>query len=173
MRLLLVGALVLTLSGSAAAQTFTNNPTTVTFTASADHHATAADGTPVLSSYDLIIYPAGGSHLTPTATISLGKPLPDATSLVRVVINFQIPALLNGVTYAAVVAAVGPGGGPDRAPPPEEVQKKRTPHGTTQHRIGRHEKRHPWRRGRGSSAIIPIGRRSCVRCGSGSCAPRG
>ena len=95
---------------SAAAQTVMD-ATTAEFTASADHNGTAADGTPLLTSYRLDIFPVGSS--TPSLTVNLGKPAPGASSLISVRFDTLLPApLAIGTTYEARVTAIGPGGSP-------------------------------------------------------------
>jgi hypothetical protein len=75
------------------------------FTASPDH-AGISQGVPIVSGYDLVATPTGGTALAP---ISLGKPTPDGTNTIDVNVNTQFNALPAG-TYTAVVRAVGPGG---------------------------------------------------------------
>jgi hypothetical protein len=66
---------------SAAAQTVMD-ATTAEFTASGDHDRVATDGTALLASYRLDIYPAGSS--TPSHSVNLGKPTPGTNSLISV-----------------------------------------------------------------------------------------
>jgi hypothetical protein len=81
----------------------------VQFTPSADNNTLGGDGTPVVSNYTLTIYVAGGS--TPFATANLGKPTPDADGMMRVDFSTLLSTPLQvGVSYEAVVAAVGPSG---------------------------------------------------------------
>ena len=92
----------------AAAQTVTD-ATTAEFVPSAEHNATTVDGTPLVSSYLLQIFPLGSS--TPSHSLNLGKPSPDPDGLIRAefVSRLSTP-LLAGVTYEARVSSVGPGG---------------------------------------------------------------
>jgi hypothetical protein len=86
------------------------NPTTAQFGASADHNATAADGTPAVTRYDLDFYFVGA--LQPFQVVSLGKPTPDANNNISV----NLAALLGGsvpspgIVYESRVLAIGPGG---------------------------------------------------------------
>ena len=81
----------------------------VEFTPSANNNTLGADGTPLVSNYTLTIYVAGGS--TPFATADLGKPAPDSDGMMRVDFSTLVSTPLQlGVSYEAVVAAVGPGG---------------------------------------------------------------
>ena len=94
--------------GSVDAQT-TNNPTTVTFTASLDHNARRADGTPVVQSYQLDLFLAGAS--APFQSVNLGKPTPDATNTIAINASTLFAGWpIPGTIYVADVAAVGPGG---------------------------------------------------------------
>ncbi len=85
------------------------NPTTATFTASADHNNNDASGNPLVTRYDLEFYLSGAS--APFQTVSLGKPTPDGTG--KITVNFTSllgTPLAAGPVYTADVAAVGPGG---------------------------------------------------------------
>jgi hypothetical protein len=102
------GPLVL-LSLPASLQAQTMNPTTAQFLASADQNSTAADGTPLVTGYELDFYMVGAAQ--PFQTLPLGKPVPDATGNISV--NFVTilgSALPAGSVYDATVVAVGPGG---------------------------------------------------------------
>ena len=93
---------------SAAAQTVMD-ATTVEFTASVDHSGVATDGTPLLTSYRLDIFPAGTA--TPSHSISLGKPVPGANGLISMRFDTLLPTpLAVGTTYESRVTAIGPGG---------------------------------------------------------------
>ena len=93
----------------AHAQTNPVNPTTVTFTPSADDSALTAGGQPMVTSYSLQIYLAGAAQ--PIISTSLGKPTPDPDGVIRVNFSTLLVAwpLADG-TYDARVAAVGPTG---------------------------------------------------------------
>ena len=81
----------------------------VEFTPSADNNTLGGDGTPVVSNYTLTIYVAVAS--TPYATANLGKPTPDTDGMMRVDFSTLLSTPLQlGVSYEAVVAAVGPSG---------------------------------------------------------------
>ena len=56
----------------------------VEFTPSAEHNAVDPDGTPVVSTYSLRLFVAGG--VTPVETVDLGKPALDPDGFIR--INF-------------------------------------------------------------------------------------
>jgi hypothetical protein len=86
------------------------NPTTAKFGASPDHNATAADGTPAVTRYELDFYFAGA--LQPFQYLSLGKPTPDANNNISVnlatLLGGSVPA--PGIVYESRVQAIGPGG---------------------------------------------------------------
>lgn len=91
-----------------AAQTVID-ATTAEFQASADHSATSSDGTPLVSSYRLQIFPTGSS--TPSYSIDIGKPDPDSAGLIRFPFLSRLTTpLVPGTIYEARVSAVGPGG---------------------------------------------------------------
>ena len=93
---------------SAAAQTVMD-ATTVEFTASADHNSVATDGTPLLTSYRLDIFPAGGA--TPSHSVSLGKPTPGTNGLISMRFDTLLATpLVVGTTYESRVTSIGPGG---------------------------------------------------------------
>jgi hypothetical protein len=99
-----VVASVLVLSAQAVV-----DPRYVEFNASADHNTQTSTGTPFVSSYSLSLYPQGSS--VAFATVSLGKPTPDANNLIRVDFLPLLPSLPTpGLNFEARVAAVGPGG---------------------------------------------------------------
>src|SRR5260370_21566049 len=79
---LFTAACLILLSVPAAVHAQTINPTTVQFTASPDHNATASDGTPVVSSYELEFYLIGAAQ--PFQVVSLGKPTPDGSNTITV-----------------------------------------------------------------------------------------
>jgi len=83
------------------------DPTKAEFNASPDHDATAS-GTPLVSSYQLELYPVGDSE--PLLTLDLGKPDVDPDGVIRVNLVTLLVPLLSGTNYVARVAAVGPGG---------------------------------------------------------------
>ena len=90
----------------AAAQTV--NPTTAEFTASADHNV-ISNGTAVVTRYDLEFYLSGAAD--PFQVNSLGKPTPDASGVIRVLLSSVLTAFPSpGIVYESTVSAVGPGG---------------------------------------------------------------
>lgn len=98
----------LAMPAPAAAQTVID-ATTAEFQPSADHSATASDGTPLVTSYLLQIFPSGSSIAA--YSIDMGKPNPDGDGLIRFafVSRLTVP-LVGGTIYEARVSAVGPGG---------------------------------------------------------------
>ena len=107
LRAALVGLLVIPASRPAFAQPLAD-PNYLEFTASADHHATS-NGAPVLSRYDLLLYPAGSG--SPARTVNLGKPVPDAAGTIRLSLRSLLdPLPAAGSLYEVRVAAVGPAG---------------------------------------------------------------
>ena len=82
----------------------------VEFTPSPQHNAVdSTTGVPIVQSYSLQIFLAGGA--TPVQTVSLGKPSPESDGMIRVnFLSLLSPPLTPGVIYEAQVAAVGPGG---------------------------------------------------------------
>ena len=81
----------------------------VEFLPSADNSAIDSNGVALVDHYTMEIFQAGGT--TVVATVDLGKPLADADGYMRVdfVARLSNP-LTPGVSYEAVVSAVGPGG---------------------------------------------------------------
>jgi hypothetical protein len=97
----------LALPTPAAAQTVID-ATTAEFQASADHSA-SSEGTPLVSSYLLQIFPTGST--TPSHSIDIGKPNPDGAGLIRFEFLSRLTTpLVPGTIYEARVSAVGPGG---------------------------------------------------------------
>lgn len=85
------------------------DPRYVEFAASPDHNRLASDGTPLVTRYYLSIYPQGST--TAFATVDLGKPAPNASSVIRVdFLALLTVAPTPGVTYEGRVTAIGPGG---------------------------------------------------------------
>lgn len=86
-------------------------PTTVEFTASADHNTLGLDGiTPVLTRYEMRHFLEGASE--PVQVIDLGKPTPNGENKI-IATNaawFAAAAIVPNVRYVAKVAAIGPGG---------------------------------------------------------------
>ncbi len=81
----------------------------VEFIPSAEHALLDASGAPLLQRYTLGVFVVGAA--LPLATADLGKPDPDTDGLIRLDFVSRLSApLLPGVTYEAVVSAVGPSG---------------------------------------------------------------
>jgi hypothetical protein len=81
----------------------------VEFLPSADDGVVDASGVPLVQSYSMDIFLAGGQ--TPVETVDLGKPQPDSDGYIRVnFVNLLSTPLSTGVSYEATVASVGPGG---------------------------------------------------------------
>ena len=107
-RALVSFAFVLLFGGALHAQTITD-PRRVEFSPSPDHNAVDSSGTPLVSSYTLLIYVSGAS--TPTQTVSLGKPAPESDGMIRVdFVSLLTTPLAPAVTYEGRVSANGPGG---------------------------------------------------------------
>jgi all-beta uncharacterized protein len=99
---------VLAMPAPAAAQSVVD-ATTAEFQPSADHSATASDGTPLVNSYLLQIFATGSS--IPSYSIDMGKPTPGADGLIRFAFASRLTVpLVGGTIYEARVSAVGPGG---------------------------------------------------------------
>jgi Putative binding domain, N-terminal len=109
MRLLRCWLLVsLALGCAATALAQTVDPRIAEFNPSPDHSA-VQNGVPVVTGYQLEIYPVGAA--TPVRVLSLGKPAPDPDGVVRVAFDVLLnPPLATGVTYEARAVAFGPGG---------------------------------------------------------------
>lgn len=89
-----------------SAQTI-NNPSTITFTASADHN-TVENTVPLLTSYEIRLYAQG--QTTSAAVLNIGKPTPDATGTISFSQLKNVYTSAPAGTYNVKVAAVGPGG---------------------------------------------------------------
>jgi BACON domain-containing protein/all-beta uncharacterized protein len=104
----LLAAAFLFTASPAVAQT-TMDPTRAEFSPSADHDATAPDGSAVVTSYRLDLFLSGAAQ--PFQSTSLGKPVPDGDGIIRVdLTSILVGWPVAGTVYAADVAAVGPGG---------------------------------------------------------------
>lgn len=106
MKKLLLAALLLTIPVCVNAQTL-NNPTTATFTASADQN-TVENGVAILTSYEVRLYSQDGA--TKINTLNIGKPTPDATNTITFSQLKNVYVSAPAGTYTVKVAAVGPGG---------------------------------------------------------------
>jgi Putative binding domain, N-terminal len=96
---------------AAGAQTIVD-ATRVEFTPSADHNSVETDGTPIVSTYSLRLFVAGG--VTPVETVDLGKPAPDPDGFIRVdFVALLVTPPTPGILYEVTVSAVGPGGSAD------------------------------------------------------------
>ena len=94
---------LLLLASVASAQTVLN-PTTVTFTPSADHNATVG-GVALVTKYELRHYLVGAP--SPVQTQDLGKPTPVSGSISAAITSLPFSPTNE---YIAKVAAVGPTG---------------------------------------------------------------
>lgn len=93
----------------AAAQTVVTNPTTVTFTASADHAGFSLDGTtPLVTKYELRVTLATDTVVI--TVMDLGKPLPDAQNTITATNPVWWAALAPKTRFVARVVAIGPTG---------------------------------------------------------------
>lgn len=98
------------IAASASAQ---DRLTSLTFGASPDQAATMADGTPIVTRYEVVIDRL--ASVTPPvtaaaaiATVDLGKPA--ALAGVITIANVAVPVTLTAGNYVARLAVVGPGG---------------------------------------------------------------
>ncbi len=81
----------------------------VEFNPSPDHSTLDANGNPIVTGYSMTIYTAGGT--TPVQTLNLGKPSPGTDGFIRLDFSTLLTSpLATGVSYEALVEAVGPGG---------------------------------------------------------------
>lgn len=94
---------------TARAQTVVVNPTTLTFTPSADQTAVLSDGQPALDHYNFDVYTVGATQ--PFQSTNIGKPAPQSDGLIHYVFSTAVAGWpLPGGNYEARVAAVGPNG---------------------------------------------------------------
>ncbi len=84
------------------------NPTTIQFTASADHDAVQS-GLPVVSKYTVDVMSASAPTGTVWKTVDLGKPTPVSGQISFAGMGTAL-STLNPGSYVAVVKAEGPGG---------------------------------------------------------------
>lgn len=81
----------------------------VEFTPSADHAVVDASGAAVVESYKLDVLISGAAVLV--QSVYIGKPSPDPDGMIRLdFVSLLASPLTAGVSYEAVVSAVGPGG---------------------------------------------------------------
>jgi hypothetical protein len=100
--------LSLSSAASVLAQSITD-ANRVEFNPSPDHSTLDANGNAIVTSYSMTIYNAGGS--TPVQTLNLGKPTPGTDGFIRLDFSTLLTSpLASGVSYEALVEAVGPGG---------------------------------------------------------------
>ena len=93
-------------SASVSAQTV--SPQSVEFDPSPDHN-TSVNGASVVDRYELRFYGLGGS--VALQVIDIGKPAPASDGVIRYNFSSRLGTwMVNGITYEARVAAVGPGG---------------------------------------------------------------
>ena len=80
----------------------------VEFTPSVDNDVLSGS-TPLVTSYSLDVFVAGGT--TPVETVNLGKPAPDVDGMIRVdFVALLTTPLTPGVVYETALSSVGPGG---------------------------------------------------------------
>ncbi len=106
----LILAVTAALPATALGQTsLVNNPTTLVFTASADHNALLADGRPAVDHYTFDVYVVGGAQ--PFQSTNIGKPVPAPDGLVSYDFSGSVASWpLPGGNYESRVNAVGPTG---------------------------------------------------------------
>jgi hypothetical protein len=81
----------------------------VEFTPSPEHNALTPSGTPLVERYFIEVFVAGA--IWPVSSADLGKPAPQSDGMIRLdFVSLLTAPLANGVTYEAVVEALGPGG---------------------------------------------------------------
>lgn len=81
----------------------------VEFTPSPEHNAVTTTGTPLVERYSIEVFVAGA--IWPVSSADLGKPAPQSDGMIRLdFVSLLSTPLVNGVTYEAVVEAIGPGG---------------------------------------------------------------
>src|SRR5215213_9283210 len=81
----------------------------IEFTPSVDHAAVDVNGAPVLDRYSLQVFVQGA--VAPVQTVDLGKPAPQSDGMIRLDFVALLTSPLDlGVTYEAVLEAIGPGG---------------------------------------------------------------
>jgi hypothetical protein len=110
MKQLLLVALFALVAASASAQ---DRLTSLTFGPSPDQTATMADGTPIVTRYEIVIDRLASTTppvtaATAIATVDLGKPAPVAG--VITISNVAVPVTLTAGNYVARLAVIGPGG---------------------------------------------------------------
>jgi hypothetical protein len=103
----LIAAIVVMSMAALSAQTVVD-PRYVEFNASPDHNAVVS-GIPIVTGYSLTIYPVGSPNAF--ATLSLGKPTPNSSNVIRVDFLPLLDVLPTpGLLFEARVSATGPGG---------------------------------------------------------------
>ena len=113
LRSVCLGILVVLCPAAAGAQSIVN-ASRVEFTPSAENNAVDTDGIPIVSTYSLRLFVAGG--VTPVETVDLGKPAPDPDGLIRIeFVSRLVTPPTPGTIYEVIVSAVGPGGSADSA----------------------------------------------------------
>ena len=81
----------------------------VEFTPSGQHDAVTSSGAPIVERYTIDVFVAG--TVWPVASADLGKPVPESDGMIRIdFVSLLSAPLANGVTYEAMVQAIGPGG---------------------------------------------------------------
>lgn len=95
------------------AQTTISNPSTVTFTKSADHDV-LTNGSAVVSNYEVRLYQKDTT--TWVNSLSIGKPVPDATGTITFASLQTVYTAAPLGDYVVRIAAVGPGGAAESLP---------------------------------------------------------
>ena len=115
MKRLVLAFVALLLAANAHAQTVIN-PHFIDFAVSSDHTATALDGSPILTRYELtaVAMNANGALIW---TLDLGKPTPNATGVATAALPVLTGLITSDILYTAKIASLGPGCGGVGLPP--------------------------------------------------------
>lgn len=111
MRASVIALMLLAIGTVVQAQTVTNVTGTmgISFT-DVDQNATAADGTPLISKYEMRFTPAVPASCAAAPPANLGKPVADATGTINAKPVPAFGTLPANCIYTLVIAAMGPGG---------------------------------------------------------------
>lgn len=102
----ILGALILAAAPASAQTVILQTSSSIEFTASPDH-ATSFAGTPIVTAYKVVYCQlAAPTNCLPAQ--DLGKPTPDASSVIRLTNVFGV--ISKNTEYTAKVFATGPGG---------------------------------------------------------------
>jgi len=108
-RVLFVSTLFAVLGSAPVLAQSIMDASTVEFNPSADHSTLDSNGNALVTGYTMTIYSAGGT--TVVRTVNLGKPSPGADGFIRLDFSTLLTTpLATGISYEALVEAVGPGG---------------------------------------------------------------